>query len=177
MRYIAVEKSCNLWRYLHHACFKDPFRISTLEFIPSNFLTKFSKLELYWNNIPDKWLSFGQNSASVLHIRTIIVKKYRVCEFMLVEAISFDLFCSVQRWGLEFSSYEIKSRNQVTQMTSRFELLTRKFLNKFVFRVTSSTSWNIELNFEELTRRFNCYFSTFGVLTQSWKMKNFTSSY
>ena len=40
-------------------------------------------------------------------------------------------------------------------MASHFDLLTRKFLKKFFFWVTNSTSWNIKLNFELLTWRFN----------------------
>ena len=39
-------------------------------------------------------------------------------------------------WGSEFLSYE----NELRKMTSHFELLTRNFLHKFIFRVTNSTS-------------------------------------
>ena len=40
----------------------------------------------------------------------------------------------------EFSSYEIELRNWVTQMTSHFELVTRKLLQEVFFRVNNSTS-------------------------------------
>ena len=57
------------------------------------------------------------------------------------------------------SSYETELR----KMTSYFELLTWVFLQKYFFGVTNSTLQNIKLNFELLTR--------------SWKIKRFTSSY
>ena len=69
------------------------------------------------------------------------------------------------------SSYETK----LLEMTSHFELLNRKPLQKLFFRVTNSTSLNIKLNL--LTRRFNFYFSTFKLLTRSLKIKYFTLSY
>ena len=71
------------------------------------------------------------------------------------------------------SSYETELR----KMPSHFELLTPKFLWKFFFRVANSTSWNIKLNFQLLTRRFIFYFSTSELLTWKWKIKSFTSSY
>ena len=61
--------------------------------------------------------------------------------------------------GSEFSSYETELRKK----TSHFELLTRKF-----YRNSS---------FELLTRRLDFYFSTFELLTRSWKIKSFTLSY
>ena len=66
--------------------------------------------------------------------------------------------------GLEFSSYEIELRNPVTQ-------------NGVTLRVTNSKSKNKKLHFELLTRRFNFYFSAFELLTRSWKIKSYTSSY
>ena len=66
--------------------------------------------------------------------------------------------------GLEFSSYEIELRNPVTQ-------------NGVTLRVTNSKSKNKKLHFELLTRRFNFYFFTFELLTRSWKIKNYASSY
>ena len=71
------------------------------------------------------------------------------------------------------SSYE----TELHKMTSHFQLLTRKFLQKFFFWVTNLTPQNIKLNFESLTRRLNFYFSTFELLTWSWKIKSFTLSY
>ena len=44
-------------------------------------------------------------------------------------------------------------------MTSHFELLTRKFLEKLFFQVTNSTSQNIKFHFELLTQRLDFYFS------------------
>ena len=99
-------------------------------------------------------------------------------------------------WGSEFSSYEI-CETQLHKMTSLFQLLNRKFSNKFFFRVINSTLLNIKLNFQLLTRSFNFYFSTFQLLklrnkklhfelkyeklnlkllNQNWKIKFFTSS-
>ena len=72
-------------------------------------------------------------------------------------------------------------------MMSHFELLTRKVLHEIFFRVTNSTS--IELNFELLTQRLNfiVYFRVtnsklknekfnFELLTRNLKRKSFTSS-
>ena len=65
-------------------------------------------------------------------------------------------------------------------MTSHFGLLIRKCLQKFFFRVTNSTLYNIKLNFELLTRKLNFYFFTFelknkklhfDLLTRSQKIK------
>ena len=67
-------------------------------------------------------------------------------------------------WGSEFSSYKIELRNRVTQID-------------VILRVTNSKSKNKKLHFELLTRRFNFYFSTFELLTRSWKIKSFISSY
>ena len=67
-------------------------------------------------------------------------------------------------------------KTELWKMTSHFESLTQKFLHRFFFRVTNSTSWKIKLNFELLTRRFNFYFSTFELLTQRWKTKSCTLS-
>ena len=61
------------------------------------------------------------------------------------------------------SSYETELR----RMTSHFDLLIRKFLQKLFFRVTKSTSENIKLSFELLTRVFNFYFSNFELLTRN----------
>ena len=66
--------------------------------------------------------------------------------------------------GTEFSSYKIELQNRVMQ-------------NDVTLRVTNSKSKNKKLHFELLTRRFNFYFSTFELLTRSWKIKNNTSSY
>ena len=62
--------------------------------------------------------------------------------------------------GLEFSSYEIELQNRVTQ-------------NDVALRVTNSKSKNKKSYFELLTQRFNFYFSTFELLTRSWKTKNY----
>ena len=43
-------------------------------------------------------------------------------------------------------------------MISHFELLTQKFLEKWFFRVTNSTSSNTKLNFELLTQRLTFIF-------------------
>ena len=45
--------------------------------------------------------------------------------------------------------------------------MTRKYLEKFIFQVTNSTSKNIKLNLELLTQSFDLYFSTLELLTQS----------
>ena len=90
------------------------------------------------------------------------------------------------------SSYETELR----KITSDFELLTRKFLQKFFFPVTNSTSWNIKLNFELflcfrvtnskfknkkfhlelLTQRLNFHFFAFELLTRRLKIKKVTNS-
>ena len=99
-----------------------------------------------------------------------------------------DVTCNLSRWNNEsIGIYKNEVRNsgvtksscktELWKMTSHFESLTQKFLHRFFFRVTNSTSWKIKLNFELLTRRFNFYFSTFELLTRSWKIKSFTSSY
>ena len=67
-------------------------------------------------------------------------------------------------WGSEFSSYEIKLRNRVTQ-------------NDVTLRVTNSKSKNKKFHLELLTQRFKFYFSTFELVTRSWKIKNYTSTY
>ena len=79
--------------------------------------------------------------------------------------------------GSEFSSYKIEFWNQVMQMMSLFELLTRKFLWRFFFRVTNSPSQNIKFYLELLTRELKSYFSAFKLLTRSWKIKSFNSRY
>ena len=98
-----------------------------------------------------------------------------------------DVTCNLRRWNNEsidiyknevwnarFTKSSYKS--ELWKMTSHFESLTQKFLHRFFFRVTNSTSWKIKLNFELLTRRFNFYFSTFELLTQRWKTKSCTLS-
>ena len=72
--------------------------------------------------------------------------------FQLVEkfehAQTFQLI-GINCWfdgNSEFSSYKIELR----KMTSLFELPTRIFLQKFFFRFTNSTLWNIKLHFELL---------------------------
>ena len=82
-------------------------------------------------------------------------------------------FFEVRNSRVTKSSYETELR----KMASQFELLTRKFLKKFFYRITNSTSQNVKLNFELLPRKFNFYFSTFELPTQSSKMKSFTSSF
>ena len=79
------------------------------------------------------------------------------------------------RFGARFTNSSYKTK--LWKMTSHFESLTQNVLHRFFFRVTNSTSWKIKLNFELLTRRFNFYFSTFELLTRSWKTKSYTSSY
>ena len=59
------------------------------------------------------------------------------------------------KWGSEFSSYEIKLRNRVTQYD-------------FTLRVTNSKSKIKKIHLELLTRRFNFYFSTSEFLTRGW---------
>ena len=80
------------------------------------------------------------------------------------KSINKELFRGNFIWGLKFSSYEIESRNRVTQ-------------KDVTLRVTNSKSKNKTLHFELLTRRFNFYFSTFKLLTGSWKIKNHASRY
>ena len=77
------------------------------------------------------------------------------------------------------NSWVTKSSNEteLRKMTSHFKLLTRRFWLKFFFRVTNSTSKNIKVNFELLTRKFNFYYSTFELLTRSWKTKSCNTSY
>ena len=53
--------------------------------------------------------------------------------------------------GSEFVSYEIELQNPVMEMTSHFELLNQKCLQKFFFRVTNLALLNIKLDFELLT--------------------------
>ena len=53
----------------------------------------------------------------------------------------------------------LELRNRVMQYDVTLRVTNSKILQKFFFRVTNSTSWNIKLNFE--LRRFNFYFSTF----------------
>ena len=72
-------------------------------------------------------------------------------------------YFEVQNSQITKSSNETELR----KMTSHFELLTRKCLLKFFFRVTNTTSKNIKVNFELLTRKFNFYYSTFELLTRS----------
>ena len=79
------------------------------------------------------------------------------------------------RFGARFTNSSYKT--ELWKMTSHFESLTQKFLHRFFFWVTNSTSWKIKLNFELLTRRFNFYFSTYELLTRSQKIKSFTSIY
>ena len=64
-------------------------------------------------------------------------------------------------------SYEI----ELCKTTSRFELLTRKFLQKFFFRVTSPKPKNKNLHFELLTLWVKFYLITFKLITRNWKIK------
>ena len=80
-------------------------------------------------------------------------------------------------WGSEFSSYEIELENRVTQDDVTLRLINSKSFIEILLSSTSSTSWDIILNFELLTRRSNFYFSTCELLTRSWKIKSFTVSY
>ena len=76
--------------------------------------------------------------------------------------------------GSEFSNNKIESRDRVMQNGVTLWITNSKVLQKFFFWVPNSTSL---FNFEILTRRLNFYFSTFELLTQSWKIKISTSSY
>ena len=58
---------------------------------------------------------------------------------------------------------------ELRKITSHFEIVTRKFLQKLFFQVTNSTSSNIEFHFELLTQWVNFYFDTFELLTRGWK--------
>ena len=90
-------------------------------------------------------------------------------------------------WTWVFRGFRTEVRNsrvkkscyktELRKMASHFELLTRKFLYKFFFRVTNSTSQNSRLNFELLARRLKVYFFIFELLTLGWKIKGYTSSY
>ena len=62
------------------------------------------------------------------------------------------------------------SKIELRKMTSTFELLTRKFLQKFFSRVTNSTSWNIRFHFEFLTRN-ETFFFQFQVNNSKLKYK------
>ena len=64
----------------------------------------------------------------------------------------------------EFSSYEIKLRNRVTQ-------------NDVTLRVTNSKSKNKKLHFELLTRGFNFYCFAFELLIDVWNFILSRSSY
>ena len=108
------------------------------------------------------------------------MKKITCLTHMTLHAIWGDEITRVlisikTRFGARFTNSSYKT--ELWKMTSHFESLTQKFLHRFFFWVTNSTSWKIKLNFELLTRRFNFYFSTFELLTRSWKIKSFTSSY
>ena len=70
--------------------------------------------------------------------------------------------------GSEFSSYEMELRNGVTQNDITLRPTNSKI---FIEILLSRSLWNIKLNFELLTRRFNFYFSTFELLARSWKIK------
>ena len=86
-------------------------------------------------------------------------------ETYLIRKVSFLNAC-LQRFGI----LELRNRVDLRKITSHLEFLTWNFLYKFFFRVTNPTLWNIKLNFELLSRRFSFYFSTFELLTQSWKI-------
>ena len=82
------------------------------------------------------------------------------------------MFIKFSRWkikiqgnrGSEFLSYKIALRNQVMQ-------------NDVTLRVTNSKLKNKKFHFELLTPRLKFYFFTFELLTWSWKLKSYTSSY
>ena len=77
----------------------------------------------------------------------------------------------VRKSSVTKSSYEIELR----KMTSHFELLTQKFLPKLFFELL--TRLRKTSNPKLLSPTLNFYLSTFELVTQSWKMKKFTSSY
>ena len=93
-------------------------------------------------------------------------------------------------WGSEFSNYEIELRNRVTQNDIKLrvpnsniftEILlssySKVYLLFFYFRVTNSNLRNNKFHFQLLTRRLNFYFFNLELLTRSWKIKIYTSSY
>ena len=96
--------------------------------------------------------SFPMNIAKLLRTAFLMGQ----LRWLLLEIASFPKKCS---WDCN----DINAFSQLRKMTSRFDLLTRKFYRNSSFKL--------------LTRRFNIYFSTFKLLTRSWKIKKFTSSY
>ena len=116
-----------------------------------------------------------------------ILHRKNIKKFLNYMFDTHDVTSNLRRWNNESidiykneilnarftkSSYKI----ELWKMTSHFELLSQKFLYRFFYGVTNSTSWKIKLNFELLTRRFNFYFSTFELPTQRWKTKSCTLS-
>ena len=87
-------------------------------------------------------------------------KPFLVNEYLLRESVTS--FCR----NLEFTSYEV----ELCKMTPHFESLIQNFLHKFFLRVANSTSKNIRFLFELRTRRLSFNFSTFELLTRSWKI-------
>ena len=97
-------------------------------------------------------------SVEEIKLFVIVNWVFNVSDFLRLFMISFKYGLMLLRWGSEFLGYEIELRNRVTQ-------------NDVTLRATNSKSKNKKLHFELLTRRFNFYFSTFELLSRSWKIK------
>ena len=92
---------------------------------------------------------------------------------LIVKISLFYVLIEVENFRVTKLSYETELR----KTTSYFGSLTRKCFQKFFFRVTNSTLYNVKLNFELLTRSINFYFFTFELITRSAKIKNYTLCY
>ena len=81
--------------------------------------------------------------------------------------------------GLEFSSYKIELWNQVTLNDVTLRITNSKLKSKkfyFYFYRNSSSKLLTRPHKTLLTQRLNFYFPILELLTQSWKIKNFTLS-
>ena len=85
----------------------------------------------------------------------------------------FPFFTPSKNFRLRFSDiFRVSKKGTWTWNEVRNSRVTKPSYAK-----RRHTSQNKKLHFELLTRRFNFYFSTFKLLTRSWKIKNCISSY
>ena len=122
----------------------------------------------------------------------LILLKLSARFWALVKAGTEHKQQKLHRFQRRFGNLElrIELRNQVKQNDVTLPVINSKIFAEAFFWVTNLTSQNFQFHFELLTRRFNFYFFTFELLTQSckikfhfelltlsWKIKGFTSSY
>ena len=151
------------------------------ETLPQEFSSEFSEIfkNIFFTEhlrtsalVGGKWKisrsCHGISPISLYHFSlsfSLSLELWKSCRYIFVLYSFYILKIPTgKNWGSEFSSYKIK----LHKMTSHFKLLTRKFLQKFFFWVTNLTSENMIFHF---------YVSIFELITQSWKIKSFTSSY